>query len=32
MIYEDGRPLEQIYHSAVGGLYASLRCNYDEIS
>jgi hypothetical protein len=29
MIYEDGRTLEQIYHSAVSGLYARLRSNYD---
>ncbi len=31
MIYEDGRTLEQIYHSAVSGLYARLRSNYDFI-
>jgi hypothetical protein len=31
MIYEDGRTLEQIYRSAVNGLYARLRSNYDFI-
>jgi hypothetical protein len=31
MIYEDGRTLEQIYRSAVSGLYARLRSNYDFI-
>jgi hypothetical protein len=31
MMYEDGRTLEQIYHSAVSGLYARLRSNYDFI-
>ena len=31
MIYEDGRTLEEIYRSAVSGLYARLRNNYDFI-
>ena len=29
MIGEDQRSLEQVYHSAVSGLYARLRSNYD---
>jgi hypothetical protein len=31
MSYEDGRTLEQKYRSAVAGLYARLRSNYDFI-
>jgi hypothetical protein len=31
MIYEDGRTLEEIYRSALSGLYARLRSNYDFI-
>ena len=27
--YEDERPLEKVYHSAVAGLYARLKSNYD---
>ncbi len=29
MIHEDPRTLEQVYRSAVSGLYARLRSNYD---
>jgi hypothetical protein len=29
MIYEDLRTLDQVYRSAVSGLYARLRSNYD---
>jgi hypothetical protein len=31
MTYKDERPLTQIYRSAVNGLYARLRSNYDFI-
>ena len=29
MVHEDPRTLDQVYRSAVGGLYARLRSNYD---
>ncbi len=31
MIPKDNRTLEQVYRSAVSGLYARLRSNYDFI-
>ena len=31
MTDKDERTLEQVYRSAVSGLYARLRCNYDFI-